>query len=161
MKRLLSREHRTSTWSSPPLKTSVRLCQQEGQGSGRGRGRERAGGGVRVQVCRSYLEEGSWLRNRSVLPDVNQDPPEWLHACSWTRLLRWISWTGSQPVQALPPGPTCCSLRTKPARVLLLVSCCQSYVLLTAGMKLRPAELRPTCCVNECGVLRVFLYLLL
>lgn len=80
MKRFLSREHGTSTWSSPLLKTPVTLwrrqsCFMEDQ--------------HRRSICRSYLEEGSSPRTHSVLPDMNQDPSGCIHASRWIRLLRW------------------------------------------------------------------------
>lgn len=31
-------------------------------------------------ICRSYLEEGNSLRSRSALPDMDQHPPDGLHA---------------------------------------------------------------------------------
>lgn len=84
MRRFWSREHGTSAWSSPLLKTPVTLCRRQSCFM-----EEQ----LRRSICRSYLQEGSSQRTRSVLADMNQDPPGCIHGNRWIRLLGWNTWT--------------------------------------------------------------------
>lgn len=109
----LSREQDTSTWSALLLKTPVTLCEKT----------ELLDKGAAHQVISGTdLEEVSSLWDRSVLTDVNQNPPDWIHVYRWNTWLL-ITYVSTQQPATIPTPFTFFRLSiTVKTCVLLLVS---------------------------------------